>query len=148
MISKSKIPWIWTDGHDFTSWGEYQYPQQIIDDYEKVFCGKWVYEFEAPVGTRILSSRFIGITTFHLEYWWSYQHKKWMPLGQHGDEGATSTFHCNSFKAFKRHLKYHHELIYAREVVLVSRFIGHNITARYVDKLNTSTERVKKTGES
>ena len=132
MTDNSKIPWIWTEGHDFTSWPDHQYPQQIIDDYEKVFCGKWVYEFEAPVGTRILSSRFIGITTLHLEYWWSYQHKKWLPIAQQGDEGASSTVHCNSFKAFKRHLKHHHELIYAEKVILVSRFIGHNITARYV----------------
>jgi len=91
--------------------------------------GQWQFYFEAPKGTRILRSRFHGITNFEENLWWSYEHKKWLPLEECGVKGASTTLHCRSFKAFKSHLKRHPELQAAKEVVLVSRFMGHNITA-------------------
>jgi len=110
--------------------------------------GQWQFYFDAPKGTRILSSRFIGITQFSMDLWWSYEHEKWLPMAERGVKGACTTVPCRSFKAFKSHLRRHPELIYAGEVILVSKFIGYNVTARHVDALNTSAERVKKTGES
>jgi hypothetical protein len=41
----------------------------------------------------------------------------------------SNTARCRSFKAFKRHLRKHPELKEAGEIVLSSRYIGHNITA-------------------
>ena len=90
----------------------------------------WVYDFEAPVGTRILRSRFIGITTFD-DFWWSDQYQKWTPSSEIGDMGGCSSYGCRSFKAFKKHLRDHPELRASKEVILVSRFMGYNITARW-----------------
>ena len=93
--------------------------------------GHWNFYFDAPKGTRILRSRFIGISTFELNLWWSYEHKKWCPMFECGVEGASSTVHCNSFKAFKSHLRRHPELQTGDNVYLCSRFVGHDITARW-----------------
>jgi hypothetical protein len=91
----------------------------------------WIFEFQAPVGSRILNSRFIGVTNYYGDLWWSHEHKKWLPLFEVGNEGASNFADCRSFKAFKKHLKRHPELKEADFVVLVSRFIGHNIAARW-----------------
>ena len=95
--------------------------------------GQWQFYFEAPKGTRILRSRFHGITNFEENLWWSYEHKKWLPLEECGTKGATTTLHCRSFKAFKSHLRRHPELRAVKTVILASRFIGHHITAQWVD---------------
>lgn len=97
--------------------------------------GQWQFYFEAPKGTRILSSRFHGITNFEENLWWSYEHKKWLPLEECGTKGASTTLHCRSFKAFKSHLRKHPELQTVKTVVLASRFMGHNITARWFKEL-------------
>ena len=94
----------------------------------------WVFEFEAQKGQRILSSRFMGITNYHLNIWWSREHKKWLPLSQIVDGGASSQASCRSFKSFKKHLQRHPELRSAGYIVLVSRFVGHNIIARWEKK--------------
>ena len=91
--------------------------------------GEWNFYFEAPKGTRILRSRFYGITNFEENLWWSYEHKKWLPLEECGTKGASTTLHCRSFKAFKSHLRRHPELREVKTVVLASRFMRHNITA-------------------
>ena len=93
----------------------------------------WHFEFDAPIGTRILSSRFFGITQFaNADLWWSHSYKKWLTLKQcNGNCGSTR--HTRSFKAFKRHLRKHPELQACGEVVLVSRFVGHNIRAFWRD---------------
>jgi hypothetical protein len=96
---------------------------------------QWQFYFDAPKGTRILNSRFHGITNFEENLWWSYEHKKWLPMDECGVKGASSTVHCRSFKAFKSHLRRHPELQTAKTVVLVSRFMGHNITARWFKEL-------------
>ena len=97
--------------------------------------GIWEFYFEAPKGKRILRSRFLGITNFEADLWWSYEHKKWLPLEECGTKGVSSTFHCRSFKAFKSHLRQHPELQAVKTVVLVSRFMGHNITAIWFKEL-------------
>ena len=96
---------------------------------------QWQFYFEAPKGTRILRSRFHGITNFEENLWWSYEHKKWLPLEECGTKGASTTLHCRSFKAFKSHLRRHPELRGVKNVVLTSRFMGHNITARWSSEL-------------
>ena len=101
--------------------------------------GIWNFYFEAPIGTRILRSRFYGITNFEENLWWSYEHKKWLPLEECGTKGISSTLHCRSFKAFKSHLRRHPELQTAKTVVLVSRFVGHNITAIWFKELKVRT---------
>lgn len=93
--------------------------------------GRWEFYFEAPKGKRILRRGFVGITTFELNLWWSYEHKKWCPMFECGLEGASSTVSCGSFKAFKSHLRRHPELQAEGTVVLASWFVGHSITARW-----------------
>ena len=97
--------------------------------------GQWLFFFDAPKGTRILRSRFIGITSFEANLWWSYEHKKWLPLEECGVKGASTTLHCRSFKAFKSHLRKHPELRAVYTVVLASRFMGHDIHARWSKEL-------------
>ena len=97
--------------------------------------GQWNFYFDAPKGTRILRSRFIGITSFALDRWWSYEHKKWLPMAECGLQGASSTARCHSFKAFKSHLRRHPELQTGDNVYLCSRFVGHDITARWSKEL-------------
>lgn len=92
----------------------------------------WHFEFEAPVGTRILSSRFIGVTGIAWsDMWWSHTHKKWLTIKECEEcNGDCSTIkYVRSFKAFKRHLRKHPELQAYSEVVLVSRYAGYNIRA-------------------
>lgn len=92
----------------------------------------WKFEFEAPTGTRILK-RFFGATTFGSDIWFVDELNKWMPIGHVPDDyGCSSHVTCRSFKAFKRHLRKHPELR-GLEVVLTSRFEGHNVTARWVE---------------
>jgi hypothetical protein len=97
--------------------------------------GQWQFHFDAFKGTRILRSRFFGITTSDLNLWWSYEHKKWLPLEERGVQGASSTVCCHSFKAFKSHLRRHPELQAVGNVILCSRFVGHDITARWSKEL-------------
>lgn len=93
-------------------------------------------EFEAPLGQRILRRRSIGITTFPINkqsrsLWWNYEKRQWSE--NTGGGGYSSHCDCDSYKAFLRHLKKHKEQLKGYEVILVSRFWGHNITA-FVDE--------------
>jgi hypothetical protein len=101
--------------------------------------GHWQFYFDAPKGSRILRSRFIGITLHSLSHWWSYEHKKWCPMFECGLEGASSTVPCRSFKAFKSHLRRHPELQTGETVTLASRFGGYDIHARWYPKLSGSS---------
>lgn len=94
----------------------------------------WQFTFEAPVGTRVLK-RCFGVTTYgKSDVWFCDELDKWLPISEvPEDYGASSNATCRSFKAFKRHLRKHPELKTVDEVVLTSRFIGHNITARWVE---------------
>lgn len=91
-------------------------------------------EFESPLGQRILRRRSIGITTFPIDskyrthsLWWNYEKRQWSEDTTGG--GYSSHCECGSYKAFLRHLKKHKEQLKGYEVILVSRFWGHNITA-------------------
>ena len=108
--------------------------------------GRWEFYFDAPKGTRILSSRFIGITMFSMDLWWSYQYKKWLPMAEYGNQGASSTVHCNSFKAFKSHLRRHPELQTGETVTLASRFGGHDIHARWVNNRLVEDQWIQELG--
>lgn len=98
----------------------------------------WTFSFEAPHGYTIKSSRFMWITHFDasIDLWWSDKLQKWASLTelQDNNSDATNGASCRSFKAFKRHLRKHPELKQVEEVVLVSRFVGYNITARWVEE--------------
>ena len=85
--------------------------------------------FEAPMGLRILRSRFIGITTYTRDFgapflWWDGN--RWVDRAV---SGSSNFARCRSYKAFLRHLDRRYEELKGYEVVLVSRYIGHNITA-------------------
>lgn len=98
----------------------------------------WAFAFEAPFGARILSSRFMWITHFDasIDLWWSDKLQKWASLTelQDNNSDATNGPSCRSFKAFKRHLRKHPELQQLDEVILVSRYRGYDIIAKWVDK--------------
>ena len=83
--------------------------------------------FEAPRGQRI-NNGFIGVTIFDgRDLWWDYARRKWVPLNETaGRAGSISP--CRTLRAFQRHLRKHADALCGREVVLVSRFAGHNIT--------------------
>ena len=101
--------------------------------------GQWQFYFNAPKGSRILRSRFIGITLHSLSHWWSHEHKKWLPMAECGVKGASTTVPCRSFKAFKSHLRRHPELQTGETVTLASRFGGYDIHARWYPKLSGSS---------
>ena len=96
----------------------------------------WQFEFEAPVKTRILRNHFFGIQHYSVvDKWFSPGQKKWLPVDDiEREQGFSNTANCRSFKAFKRHLRKNPELQECGEVVLQSRFMGHNIIARWVEK--------------
>ena len=97
--------------------------------------GQWQFYFDAPKGTRILRSRFHGITSLSMDLWWSYEHKKWLPMAECGTKGACTTVPCRSFKAFKSHLRRHPELQTGETITLASRFGGYDIHARWSEEL-------------
>ena len=94
----------------------------------------WQFEFEAPVKTRILRNHFFGIQHYgKADKWFAEVQKKWLPFVDIDlTEGSSNTATCSSFKAFKRHLRKHPELQECGEVVLQSRFMGHNIIAKWI----------------
>jgi hypothetical protein len=96
---------------------------------------KTTFWWEASYGHRIFKGkgRFMGITAFGLttdkpSLWWCYETRKWVTHLQGGGESTYAP--CNSFKAFERHLKKHLIELQGYDIVLVSRYIGHNIIAR------------------
>jgi hypothetical protein len=95
----------------------------------------WKFTFDAPAGSRILRSRFIGIIHFATaNLWWSDDQRAWMSPDDMLDNAVYgNTAPCNSFKAFKRHLRKHPVLRELDEVILVSRFRDHDIRAKWVD---------------
>lgn len=108
------------------------------------------YQFEAPRGTRILGRGGWGITTFHPDTFmtWCYARRQWFttdetytePSRRTGEpnryiskefsKGGSTHADCRSFKAFKRHLRKHHEKLKGCKVVFCSRWVGHNIVVQ------------------
>jgi hypothetical protein len=96
---------------------------------------KMMLGFEAPMGQRIMNSRFMGVTAWTLSneqppLWWCYKTRKWVTSTLDLPEGGSTHAPCRSFKAFERHLKKHVAELEGYEVILVSRFEGYKITAR------------------
>ena len=93
------------------------------------------FVFEAPVGQRVLKNGFMGISLYSKfsknlpTLWWCFDKKKWVESGTIMPKGGSSHAPCNSYKSFIRHLRKHPELS-GYEVVLVSKFIGHNILCK------------------
>jgi hypothetical protein len=100
--------------------------------------GPWAFEFEAPVGARVLGSRFIGITVEGDDCpWWDCDNRRWRADDEiawgkgNPDRDYTLSSHapCRSFKAFKRHLRRHGHKLAGHKVRLVCRFVDHDILA-------------------
>lgn len=90
----------------------------------------WQYTFDAKKGDRIFRYG-IGIMPANRGFWWDYLNKQWcedIPDGR-----ASSHAPCKTFKAFKRHLRNHGEPLKDHPVLWSSRFIGHSITAHWVE---------------
>ena len=85
--------------------------------------------FDAPKGTRI-HNRFFGVAVFADEGgpWWHDETRRWGPFNS--ANGVRSTHApCRTLKAFKRHLRKHWRDLSGCEVVLHSRFVGHDVRA-------------------
>jgi hypothetical protein len=98
---------------------------------------KMMFGWDAPLGQRILKGkgRFVGITTFALNddqpsLWWCYTTSRWVTCISMTIGAASTHAPCHSYKAFKRHLKKHLLELQGYDVVLASRYKGHDITAR------------------
>jgi hypothetical protein len=93
----------------------------------------WEFEFQAPAGQRILNSRFLWIQAEG--FLQAYGKKEWVSDDEYWSfqirPGATNSYGCKSFKAFKRHLKNHPELKVSKEVRLVSEFVGYDVIAKW-----------------
>ena len=81
-------------------------------------------KFQKPKGQRI-KNRFMGITSFQVEYWYNYESKKWEHYEKSTKGGKSSHQPCKSYKAFVRKLKKAPKGI---EFILVSRFVGYDIS--------------------
>ena len=96
----------------------------------------WAFAFEAPHGVTIKSSRFLWVTHFDksVDLWWAEDLHKWAPIAEIHAHGfvASNGAPCRSYKAFQRHLRNHTELQQLDEVILVSRYQGYNIKAKWV----------------
>lgn len=91
--------------------------------------------FQAGLGQRILNRGFLGITTFTLDkdqppLWWCYETRKWVTSTLDIKRDGSTHAPCRSYKAFERHLKKHVAELEGYDVILVSRFEGHDVTAR------------------
>lgn len=99
----------------------------------------WRIHFEAPIGKRILKSRFCGLTYYnsHKTMWWSRKLKKWIAANSNEylncDHNLSSHADVHSYKAFLRHLKKHTNELKDSQIVLESRFIGYDIIAEWKD---------------
>jgi hypothetical protein len=96
---------------------------------------KMMFGWDAPLGQRILNSRFMGVTTFTRNndqppLWWCYKTRRWVTSTLDLPDGGSTHAPCRSFKAFERHLKKHSTELQGYDIVLESRYKGHNITAR------------------
>lgn len=90
--------------------------------------------WDVPLGQRILKGkgRFMGITTFRLtddqpSLWWHHETRRWM---SEPTSGYSTHAPCRSYKAFQRHLKKHLTELEGYDIILVSRYVGNDITAR------------------
>lgn len=108
------------------------------------------YQFEAPVKTRVLGRLGIGIDVRHPDTFmtWCYARHRWFTdaetytdpsprdgtpnsyIGREFTKGGGSHAPCRSFKAFKSHLRRHHEKLKGCEVTFCHRFLGHNVTVQ------------------
>lgn len=91
--------------------------------------------FDAGLRERVLNSRFMGVTTFRLtddqpSLWWCHKTRRWVTLKSMSTGGASTHAPCRSYKAFQRHLRKHTAVLQGYDVVLVSCFVDHNVTAR------------------
>ena len=96
---------------------------------------KSMISWQSVLGHRILNSRFMGITTFTLDndqppLWWCHETRRWVTSTLDIKRGGSTHAPCRSYKAFQRHLKKHVAELEGYDVILVSRFEGHDVTAR------------------
>lgn len=74
------------------------------------------FEFDAPLGQRYLNRYVLGITVDYVEegliksLWFCWGTRTWVKADIPTPQRACSHAPCNSFRAFKRHLRKHPEL--------------------------------------
>ena len=91
------------------------------------------FDFEAPAGTRILGRDGLGIAvrglTVDKDLWWDHELRKWIPLSDPGGrKGSSNHAPCESFKAFRRHIRRHYESLRGHKVIFISRWVDHNVS--------------------
>lgn len=90
----------------------------------------WAFKFDAPVNGRF--HRYFWSATVMdggESLWWSHAEKRFVPVDYPLPQGGgTHSPPIRTFRAFRRFLRRHPELI-GRQVTLVNRFRGFNITA-------------------
>lgn len=93
-------------------------------------------KYEAPKRTRI-NYGFMGFTTFEDGWWFSHNTNRWEQNPKAGEKGYGSHQPCRTVKAFRRKLK---DAPMGVEFILVSRWVGHNVTG-FGSKEFKTTER-------
>lgn len=91
----------------------------------------WHIEFEAPIGKRVLSSGYRGITLLTSDLWWDYEARDWVTGDVLRARKHSGSSHApyRSYKAFLRHLRRHGTALKGQDVILCSHWVGHDITA-------------------
>lgn len=90
------------------------------------------FQFEAPKGSRV-HRYFHGITVMPPgpNRWWLRHHKCWVEDFRADDrwhKGCSSHARCRTLRAFRRHIRRHRHELAGCTVVLVSNYVGHNVT--------------------
>lgn len=96
----------------------------------------WIITYEAEANTRILKGWSVtGTFTFDKRIsWFTNDTKKWVSLDGDTSGGASSHAKCNSFRAFKRHLRKHKELqLDGLVMIMGNRYPGHAVFALWVN---------------
>jgi hypothetical protein len=84
-------------------------------------------DFEAPNGSR-MNYDYWGVTVMSgPRSWWGKETRRWYEDAPQSEPSSTHA-PCRSVKAFRRHLRRHQSELHGCEVVLVSRWRGHNVT--------------------
>ena len=81
-------------------------------------------KYEARKRTRI-KYMFMGFTTFENGWWFNHNTNKWEQNPEAGEKGYCSHQNCGTVKAFRRKLKSAPKGV---EFILVSRWVGHDVT--------------------
>lgn len=95
------------------------------------------FVFEAPLRTRMhydYCGIWVGRNQEGETRWWLNRDKAWVADYRDDDRwktgGASNKAPCRTLRAFRSHLRRHRDELKGLEVVLCSRFVGHNVTVQ------------------